>query len=397
MSKTNNKSPVKPWNMAVVSESVGEIVLYGDIEDYLPWYREEDELFITPKGFMDDLALVADKPIIKVRLNSGGGSLNTGIAIHNALKALAAKIVVVVEGLAASAASIIMCAGDEIQVYPGSMIMIHEPKAGINGGYYSVDDLEKGINMLEAGTSAAIAIYKEKTGLDEDLIREMMADETWMTGEQAIDKKFADVLITDNGVVSAQMQGSDFLMVAGVKHDVRNLRHLPDVPHIEQVDTVDSSETTDDKAPAAGGDLQKGDKTMEAKITNVADLRTSAPDLVKEIEAEAAAKAVAEERARLQAIDSIAATVADEKMLNEAKFGEHPMTAEQLALQVMQKQAALGATMAANIADDAKSSGVNDVTANADDEPINAASANGQDDNEKKMSEGAEAAKKMKF
>ncbi len=398
MSKTQSAAAVKPWNVAIVNDTEGEIILYGTIEEYTPWWREEDEMFITPAGFLEDLQQVAGKQTIKVRLNSSGGSLNTGIAIHNALKALPGKKIVIVEGLAASAASVIMCAGDEIQVYPGSMVMIHNPMAGINAGYYTAADLEKGINMLEAGRDAAVAIYKQKTGLDEDQIKAMMDDETWMTGEQAVENKFADALITGAGAVNAQMQGSDFLMVAGVKHDIRNL-HCPDSLHIKQVEPVKDTTETVDKAPASGGDLTKGaDNTMENNIKNVADLRASAPDLVQEIEAEAAEKAVAAERTRLKDIDSIASTIADVQMVEDAKFGENPLTAEQLALKAMQQQAALGSTIAQNMVKEADKSNVNKVTATADNDPVASdGSGTSSDDTDAKIKAGEEAAKRMKF
>lgn len=119
----------KFWNMASTGDDEGEITLYGDVMSQQPvdWWTGEPEpgLFITPEGFMEDLAAVKDKGHITVKLNSCGGDLYTGIAIHNALKALSGEVNVIVEGIAASAASVIMCAGDTVTVYPGSLIMIH--------------------------------------------------------------------------------------------------------------------------------------------------------------------------------------------------------------------------------------------------------------------------------
>ena len=85
----------------------------------------EAGLYITPEGFLEDLEAVKNKSQITVRLNSCGGDLYTGIAIHNALKELSGEINVVVEGIAASAASVIMCAGDTVTVHRGSLVMIH--------------------------------------------------------------------------------------------------------------------------------------------------------------------------------------------------------------------------------------------------------------------------------
>ena len=123
------KEARKFWNMASISDDEGEITLYGDVMSKQPidWWTGEPKpgFYITPEGFMDDLAVVKNKSRITVKLNSCGGDLYTGIAIHNALKALTAEVNVIVEGIAASAASVIMCAGDNVTVYPGSLIMVH--------------------------------------------------------------------------------------------------------------------------------------------------------------------------------------------------------------------------------------------------------------------------------
>ena len=86
----------KFWNMASTGDDEGEITLYGDVMSQQPvdWWTGEPEpgLFITPEGFMEDLAAVKDKGHITVKLNSCGGDLYTGIAIHNALKALSGEV-----------------------------------------------------------------------------------------------------------------------------------------------------------------------------------------------------------------------------------------------------------------------------------------------------------------
>jgi hypothetical protein len=97
------------------------------------------------------------------------------------------------------------------------------------------------------------------------------------------------------------------------------------------------------------------------------ELRTAEPQLVSQIEAAAAAEAVANERKRLQGIDEIAATVGDTDMVQDAKYGEGACTAEQLAFRAMQKQAKLGITHLQNVAADNKASGAQKVEAAASD------------------------------
>ena len=139
------QTPTKFWNIASVGEDSGEIVLYGDVVARQPvdWWTGEPEpgLYIAPESFMEDLAAVKGKSNITIKINSTGGDLYTGIAIHNAIKGLSGHKVVIVEGIAASAASVIACAGDEVQVYPGSMVMIHGV-AGLLMDYYTLADLK---------------------------------------------------------------------------------------------------------------------------------------------------------------------------------------------------------------------------------------------------------------
>ena len=152
----------KFWNVASVSEDEGEITLYGDVVSQQPidWWTGEPEpgLYITPEGFMEDLAAVKDKARITVKLNSCGGDLYTGIAIHNALKALSGEVNVVVEGIAASAASVIMCAGDTVTVYPGSLVMIHGVSV-VLWDAMNIQDMKQLIKGMDASERAVAEIY----------------------------------------------------------------------------------------------------------------------------------------------------------------------------------------------------------------------------------------------
>lgn len=356
----------KCWNIASVSDDEGEIILYGDVMSQQPidWWTGEPVpgMFITPEGFMEDLAVVKDKSKITVKLNSCGGDLYTGIAIHNAIKALNAEINVVVEGIAASAASVIMCAGDTVSVYPGSLVMIHEPRCTVID-YCGIDDLKAIIKMLNAGIDSCAEVYAAKTGDEVDHLKSMMHKETWMTGKEAIDKGFADELL-DGADPDMKMCGKDVLMVAGIRHDVKGL-HVPESLGIERISAAAMAEDIEPEGETE--ESQKGETKMS--FNNTDELRTAEPQLVSQIEAEAAdravAQAVADERARQRAIDEIAAVVGDDELVQEAKYGENPCTAEQLALRAMQAQAALGAEHLENVAADNAASGAQKVEASA--------------------------------
>lgn len=334
---------VKFWNIASTGDDSGEILLYGDVVSRQPvdWWTGEPEpgLYIAPESFLEDLAAVKDKSAITIKINSCGGDLYTGIAIHNAIKGLSGTKTVIIDGIAASAASVIACAGDDVQVYPGSMIMIH----GVSGllmDYYNLTDLKKLQKDFDASERAIAEIYHAKTGIAVDQLRSMMTRETWMVGQEAVDNGFANTLIEDEGPAAALSADKKVLLVAGIRHDVGAFKRIPGAIPVNNSITA---------APAAGDKNKPGNKPTnqkEVKPMTAAELRAQHGDVIAQIEREAAetarTNAIAEERARLQAIEEIADSIGDAQLVADAKYGEKPMTAEQLALAAMKKQAALG-------------------------------------------------------
>jgi len=128
---------------------------------------------------------------IEVRINSRGGSGFDGLAIYNILKAHPARKEVIVDGVAASAASLIAMAGDSIKMPKNALMMVHEPGVSIDGGKAA---LEKALSMIDAVTASAADVYAAKTGRPVAEIRDLMAKETWMSGEQAVAAGFADTI-----------------------------------------------------------------------------------------------------------------------------------------------------------------------------------------------------------
>ena len=352
-------TPIKFWNVASTGDDEGEITLYGDVVSRQPvdWWTGEPEpgLYIAPESFMEDLAAVKGKSNITIKINSCGGDLYTGIAIHNAIKGLTGHKVVVVEGIAASAASVIACAGDEVQVYPGSMVMIHGV-AGLLYDYYTLADLKKLQKDFDASERAIAEIYHAKTGLEVDQLRSMMTRETWMVGQEAIDNGFADTLLTDEGPDVTLSADKKVLLVAGIRHDVKGFRHIPGTIPIDN--SIHAAPAAGNKPTGNGGENRKEDEPMTLE-----EMRAQHPDLVAQIEQQAVTNAIAQERARIEAIDSIAASVGDAQLVRDAKYGENTCTAEQLALKAMQKQAALGAKHLKDATNDNAESGAADVGA----------------------------------
>lgn len=350
----------KFWNVASISEDEGEITLYGDVMSQQPidWWSGEPEpgLYITPEGFMEDLAAVKDKAHITVKLNSCGGDLYTGIAIHNALKALSGDVNVIVEGIAASAASVIMCAGNTVTVYPGSLIMIHGVSVMLWDSL-NIQDMKQLIKGMDASERAVAEIYDEKTGLGVDSLRSMMTKETWMTGREALDKGFADTLKEDEEEPDMSMSSDrKILYVNGVSHNIEGLHNVPG-----SIPTRRSTSPALNKRPINKAKIKteggKNHMTLE-------ELRAQEPDLVNQIEQEVrneaqtrTTDAVTAERQRLADIDSIAASIPDQQLVHDAKYGDKPCTAQELCFRVMQQSAASGKQFLENYMADGAVSG----------------------------------------
>ena len=372
----------KFWNVVSSADTdAAEITMYGDVcaQQPVDWWTGEavPGMYITPEGFLDDLEQVKDKGQITIKLNSCGGDLYTGIAIHNALKGLKGHKTVIVEGIAASAASVIACAGDDVQVYPGSMIMIHGV-AGMFWDYMTIGDLKQAIKGFDAAEQAIAEIYHEKTGTDTDTLRNMMTKETWMVGQTAVEKGFANTLIKSDGPAMTLSADRKVLLVAGVRHDVKAFRNIPgEIPVKECAPAAPAAGTDNTARPEnkAGENKEGGNNPMTEQ-----ELRAQHPELVASIERAAVENArteiIASERARLQEIESIEAQIGDAQLINEAKYGENACNAAQLALQAMQKQAKQGAAHLANVKKDAEASGVEAVTS----APNGGNSDNGADD-----------------
>lgn len=128
---------------------------------------------------------------INVRINSPGGLVFDGFAIYNALNAHAAKIVVQIDGLAASIASVIAMAGDEINIAENAMMMIHLPSVFMGG---TSEDLRKQADVLDQLTKTITDLYVARTGLKENEIVDMMKNETWLNATDAHAKGFATAI-----------------------------------------------------------------------------------------------------------------------------------------------------------------------------------------------------------
>lgn len=174
-----------PLQVTRLSETSARIQLYGYIGD--DFFVERPVTVAEFSKALNDLgSSITD---LEVRINSGGGSAWAGLGIHDLLINHSARKRMFVDGVAASAASIVVVSGDEIIIPSNALLMIHDPA---NFAFGTADVLQKAVNELVAVKKSCIAAYRARTKLSESEISKMMSDETWLTGEEAVAKGFAD-------------------------------------------------------------------------------------------------------------------------------------------------------------------------------------------------------------
>ncbi len=150
------------------------------------WFDDD----ITPKQFKAEL--YSSDGNITIMLNSPGGDVFAASQIYTMLKEYPGHITVKIEGLAASAASVIAMAADEIFMSPVAMMMIHNPATIVFG---EVADLQSGIAMLSEVKESIINAYEQKTSLSRAKISHMMDAESWFNAWKAVELGFADKVL----------------------------------------------------------------------------------------------------------------------------------------------------------------------------------------------------------
>lgn len=187
----------------------GEILLYGDVGD--PWGWGDG---FTPADVAQALSLHGDADIT-ARLNSGGGVAFDGMAIYSLFRAHAlggGKVKIIIDGVAASAASLIAMAGDAIEMRAGAMMMIHDA-TGITWG--TAEDHEKSRAMLDKLSAQYARVYSARAGKPEAEIRDLMLAETWFTAAEAVATGLATGVLGEAALAAAA-------------YDYRVYAHAPD-------------------------------------------------------------------------------------------------------------------------------------------------------------------------
>lgn len=168
------------------TESTENVLFLDGVIAEESWYSDD----VTPQIFRDELKKYSGD--ITVWINSPGGDCFAASEIYTALKEHSGRITVRINGIAASAASVIAMAGDMVEMSPTSMLMIHNPSMMLYG---QASELEQGIDFLNEVKESIINAYQIKTGLSRSKISHLMDGETWMNAHSAHDMGFCDRIL----------------------------------------------------------------------------------------------------------------------------------------------------------------------------------------------------------
>lgn len=215
----------KFWQVKNEVNGSGEILLYGPIAGERSWFGDE----ATPKQFAEDLESLGGCDVT-VRINSGGGDVFAAHAIHNLLRGYKGKVTVMIDGLAASAATVVAMAGDKIIMPDNALFMIHNPAIGLND-YYGADELLKAAEALQTIKGSIVAAYRRRCKASTDELAAMMDAETWLGAKECLEKGFADEV---QGSVEAVIN-KNMLVINSAEYDISRFKNITDMKrHVKE-------------------------------------------------------------------------------------------------------------------------------------------------------------------
>ena len=175
-----------------LTSSSADLYIYGEIVNNTDWKWDESD--VMPEDVLNALNQINDLSEVNIYINSPGGSVFAGLAIYNMLSRNKAKKIVHVDGVAASIASIIALAGDEIHIPSNAFMMIHKPLVGMYG---NATDLRKAADDLDALEEGLMNVYTDNLveGIEADTIKDMLQNETWLNGNEVA--KYFNVKVTE--------------------------------------------------------------------------------------------------------------------------------------------------------------------------------------------------------
>lgn len=308
------------WKISAEGTKNAEIFLYDVIDDI----HDEYYNVTNAKHFINEIKALGDVDNITLRINSIGGDVYQGLAMYSYLKSCNTDINVIIDGIAASSASIVAMAGNKISMPENALLMIHNPYSSCIG---NVNDMRTMAEALARMQDCFASVYQDKTGLDKEYIIGLMDNETWMTAKEAKEMHFCDEVISAVQIVACA-KGKDKIILSTGKF----------------------SACIDKEITPKNLEIKEQKNTME-EIKSVAELEKAYPDLVSAIRA----GAKKDECARIKELDEMLTGVAGaDAIIEKAKY-EEPRAASGVAFDVIKALKAQSVLDLQNRRDDSKS------------------------------------------
>ena len=320
---------LKFWNvMKNDEEKSAELILYGSIGSDEYW----DD--ISDKAFKQDIENLGDVENITLHINSPGGSVFSAVAIANTLKNHKAKITANIDGLAASAATIITSACDTVKMPKNALFMVHNP---ITFAYGNNQDMQKTLEMLNKVKNSIIETYLNKAKTDKETLSELMDNETWMSAEEAKEYGFVDEILNES-VEKEVIENK--LIINNMAFDISRFKNFKEKKNQEprviniSVNSTGSPEEIADKFR----DILNSTENQKNEGGNMTleELKNKFPELCNQIFNEGKEAGITKERERMREIDNLDVSNYSE-LIENAKYNE-PVEASVLAVNILNKQ-----------------------------------------------------------
>lgn len=351
---------MKPYDI-VDNDDEAEVNMYGEVVSEIPtdWWGDKIEgMYIVLADFLNDMERLKSKSKVTFHINSPGGEVFAGISIYNRMKEFKGIVSTVVDGLAASAASIIAQGGTKghRKVCNGSLTMIHGASSFMFGRY-NANELKDSIAQLNAIDKSIAEIYAACTGLDQEKVKGMLTKTTWMSAQDAVNNGFADE-IADMGqpVTMSINKDRNIMVVNGIPMSVKGFVGIPDYIQVCEEVTAGKHPDVIDNIQTGGEKHMTLDELMKQEPELVDQIKTTAIQSAQTDTQQAVKAAVSDELNRLKSIDEIAGKIADKALVEKAKYGETKMSAADLALEALKLQNDAGQTFLDNMKEDVKNS-----------------------------------------
>ena len=320
---------LKFWNvMKNDEEKSAELILYGSIGSDEYW----DD--ISDKAFKQDIENLGDVENIILHINSPGGSVFSAVAIANTLKNHKAKITANIDGLAASAATIITSACDTVKMPKNALFMVHNP---ITFAYGNNQDMQKTLEMLNKVKNSIIETYLNKAKTDKETLSELMDNETWMSAEEAKEYGFIDEILDEN-VEKEVIENK--LIINNMAFDISRFKNFKEKkiqePRVINI-SVNSTGSPEEIADKFRNILNSTENQKnEGGNMTLEELKNKFPELYNQIFNEGKEAGITKERERMREIDNLDVSNYSE-LVENAKYNE-PVEASVLAVNILNKQ-----------------------------------------------------------